>query len=68
MYILAEEASELDTLLSVVNFVFGRFTAYVTYCNAHPALWVPTGFAIASFTISLFRAAMGVNPNKASYM
>lgn len=65
---LAESGGELDTLLSVVNFVFARFTDYVGYANSHPALWVPTGFAIAGFTISLFRSAMGINNSTNKYL
>lgn len=67
-YLLEESGGELNTLLNVVNFVFARFTAYITYANEHPALWVPSGFAIAGFTISLFRSAMGINNNTNKYL
>lgn len=53
--------TELQTVLSVVEFVFARLTAYISYCNEHPALWLPTGFAIAFFTVVLFKSAMGIN-------
>lgn len=67
-YLLETSGGELDTLLTVVNFVFARFTDYVGYANSHPSLWVPTGFAIAAFTISLFRSAMGINNNTNKYL
>ena len=45
--------TELQTVLSVVEFVFARLTAYIGYCNEHP-LWLPTGFAIAIFCFSRY--------------
>lgn len=61
MLLADSSPGEMDAVLGVVQWVFARFTDYVGYANAHPALWIPTGFAIAAFTISLFRSAMGVN-------
>lgn len=56
--------SELDTVLSVVTWVFDRVQAYIGICNAHVSLWIPTGFAIAGVTIWLFKSAMGLGSNR----
>lgn len=60
---MTNENTELTTVVSVVNFVFDRFQAYIGYCNAHPVLWIPVGFGIASLTIKLFRSAIGIGNN-----
>lgn len=52
---------ELDTVLSVVTWVFNRVTAYIAICNEHKSFWIPTAFAIAAVTVALFKSAMGIN-------
>lgn len=52
--------NSLDVLLAVADYVFARLSAYVTFCNAHKALWVPTGFAVACATIILFKCALSI--------
>lgn len=58
---------ELDTVLSVVTWVFNRVTAYIVICNEHKAFWIPTAFAIAGITVSLFKSAMGINNKNNNY-
>lgn len=55
---------ELDTLLSVVSWVFDRLTAFITFANNHHSIWVPVGFSIAAMTIYLFKSALNVPTNK----
>ena len=49
---------ELDTVLSVVTWVFARLQAYIGICNSHHSLWLPVGFAIAGLTVALFKSAI----------
>lgn len=58
---------ELDTVLSVVTWVFNRVTAYIAICNDHKAFWIPTAFAIAGVTVALFKSAMGINNKNNNY-
>lgn len=52
--------NSLAVVEDLVSFVFTRLSNYITFCNSHKALWIPTGFAVAFFTIVLFRTAVGM--------
>lgn len=52
--------NSLSVVSDLVSFVFTRLSNYITFCNGHKALWIPTGFAVAWFTIALFRCAVGM--------
>lgn len=58
---------ELDTVLSVVTWVFNRVTGYITLCNEHHSLWLPVGFAIAGMTVVLFRTAVGLGNKNSNF-
>lgn len=52
---------ELDTILSVVTWVFARMQAFIGVCNAHHSLWIPVGFSIAGMTVMLFKYALNIS-------
>lgn len=64
MILTATVDVELDTLLTVVSWVFDRLTGFITFCNNHHSLWVPVGFSIAGMTVYLFKSALNVPTNK----
>lgn len=55
---------ELDTLVSIVSWVWNRVTAFIGVCNDHHSFWIPVGFAIAGMTVHIFKSALNVPSNK----
>lgn len=58
---VVETDVELDTILSIVTWVFARMQAFIGVCNAHHSLWIPVGFSIAGMTIMLFKYALNIS-------